>query len=331
MRSVIAVAAGVLLMVSASLAASSVKLPNGFVAPENAEMTGESLYFTIANSLNTLPRNADLSHIVTPSSSVSTLIGVSAEEHAALVIVPEALAPSGSVSAVADNAFPLYEMSRILDTALVMSGASPSLKDAFASSYRRMRVPQDMKSALDVCGITMADSDERYSHIFNGVEFDDEEIDVIAGAAATVCAEENNEQVTVVDFRSAYNFVVERYGEESAQANAVVSAIKSAISMLSNEKLVFVLATDADFFERQRYPNEDFVAVPTHLTAFVNNITNKTTTSRDAGMFQITLWFTIFIVIVTATFAVLTCGVGIDIEKDTLLYQTTCLRGQPVL
>jgi len=331
MRSVIAVAAGVLLLVSTSLAASSVKLPSGFVAPENAEMGGESLYFTIANSLNTLPRNADLSHIATPSSSVSTLVGFSAVKRAALFVVPEALASSDSVSAVADNAFPLYEMSRILNTALVMSGASPALKEALSSSYRKMRVPRDMMGALDICGISMAKNSDKHSYMFNGAEFDEEEIDVVAGAAATICGEENTEQVTLVDFRPAYDFIVERYGKESAQATAVASAIKSAISMISNEKLVFVLATDSDFFRNQRYPNEDFVAVPPHLGAFVKSVTNKTQTSPDAGMFQITLWFTIFIVIVTITFAVLTCGVGIDIEKDTLLYQTTCLRGQPVL
>jgi len=336
MRSVIAVTAGVLFLVSASFAASSVKLPDGFVVPENADLNGQTLYHTIAYSLNTLPRSADISRIATPSvkSSLSSLVGYSATKRAILAVVPEALASSESVSTVSDNAFPLFEMTRTLNTAVVRSGSSAALRDSVSSSARYIYKPRgilSMRDALESCGVSLAKTEDRFTYTLNGAEFDVNEIDDVAGAAATLCAQENNDQVTVVDFRSAYNYAVDHFGPDSPQVAAVVSTIKSAISLVKNEKLLFILATDSMFFIDQRYPNDDFVAVPPHLDAIVKGANEKITTSSDTAIFQITLWFTIFIVLVTATFAVLTCGVGIDIEKDTLLYQTTCLRGQPVL
>jgi len=332
MKSIIVVA-GVLLLVSTSLASCSVKLPEGSVIPEGAVLNGKNLYYTLANSLNTLPLSADLSQIATvPSAHVSTLIGSSAQQRVSLVVVPEKLAPKDSVNAVEDNAFALDEMSRTFSTALVMPGASSEMRNAFAPRmYRKIDTPYmevfSLSSTLQFYGVNLNSYVKDDKFTLNGAEFDISEINEILATAAAFCSSERNEQVTVVDFRATYEYAVEKYGAESAQVNAVAAMINSIIS--DGQTMVYVLATNANFFENQA-PAYGFVAVHPSVTPVTPNPGKTKPGNKDTGNFQITLWFTIGISLVLLTFAVLTCGVGVDIEKDTLLYQTTCLRGQPV-
>jgi len=336
MRSFNIVAAGVLLLVCTSLAASSVKLPNDFIVPENTELTGVSLYHTIAYSLNTLPQSAVLSRIPTLYNTGKSLIGGNAKQRATVVIVPEAIAPSGSIDAVSDNAFPVYELSRTLSSSIVLPGFATSLKNSFApKSYHSIYTPRDMSisslsSSLLTCGIKLNSAIEDDSFVLYDADFDVRDVHSILATAAAICSEEPNQQVNFVDFRTTYTFTVDHYGSGSVQAVAVEKMINSVIETLKGESLVYVLASDADFCENQVY-DEKFVAVPPSLSATVKICTGTKVASPSTGAFQITLWFTIFVVIVIIVFALLTCGVGIDIEKDTLLYQTTCLRGQPVL
>jgi len=334
MRSFIAVVACLIAFVSTSLAAPSVKLPPGFFVPDGTALNDVTLYHTIANSLNTLPHSADLSKVATLSTPGKSIVGTSGKQRASLVIVPEALAPKGSISVLSENAFPVYEMSSTLSSALVLAGASDELRGAFApNSFRKIYTPYGMKASLlnndlYVCGVKLTASQDDDSFILNDADFGMNEIDNILSAAAALCSEQSSEQVTVVDFRSTYSYVVSQYGADSKQARAVEKMINTLIEKLSGETLAFILATDSQFYQKQIF-DEDFVAVSPSLTAALSTKFVRAT-SPNTGSFQIILWFTIFVVIVFIVITLLTCGVGIDIEKDTLLYQTTCLRGQPV-
>jgi len=336
MRSFNIVAAGVLLLVCTSLAASSVKLPDGFIVPVNTELNGVTLYHTIANSLNTLPRSADLSRLPIIYNNGKSLIGGNAKQRVSVVVVPEEIAPSGSINAVSDNAFPAYELSRTLSSSVVLPGLSTSLKNSFAhNSFHSIYTPRDMSiptlsTSLLACGIKLNSVIEDDSFVLNDADFDVRDIHSILATAAAICSEEPNKQVNFVDFRSTYTFTINHYGSNSAQATAVENMIKSVIETLKGESLVYVLASDSNFCENQIF-DENFVAVSPSNSASVEIYIGKQLASPSTGAFQITLWFTIFVVIVIIVFTLLTCGVGIDIEKDTLLYQTTCLRGQPVL
>jgi len=337
MKSVIAVVAGVLLLVSTSLAASSVKLPKGFVMPENVALNGRVLYETIANSLNTLPRNADLSRVATmPPSEASSLVGSSAKQRAVLFVLPEALAPTDSISVKEIDDFPLEEMSRTFSTALVLPGTTYEMRDAFAPrSFRKIYTPREMDldsliTPLTICGSNLiGDVDEKHFYL-NDADFVMTDVKGILSTAAAICSYDPEEQITVVDFHSSYDYIIQYYGEKSHQVEALKKMIDGVMETMKRGHNIFVLSTDINFFEMQVF-DSDYVAVPPTVSANTKFTTTQIVSSPSTGHFQITLWFTIFIVLVVMTVAVLTCGVGVDIEKDTLLYQTTCLRGQPVL
>jgi len=334
MRFFLAIAACVLLSVSTALAASSVKLPKGFVVPENTVLDGRTLYYSIANSLNTLPRSADISKLATSSECVSSIVGKNGKQRASIVIVPESFASGDFIGAVADNDFPLNEMSRTFSSALVMPGASNTLKNAFARrSFRSIYAPRDIKSSvlsLDKCGVKLDENTDDNSFVFNQVTFEYRDYSDVVSAAAALCSANLNEQVTVIDFRTAHKIAVEGYGSDSAQVAAIKNAVNSAIYFLEQDSFVFVLATDSNFYENQVIPGKDFQAVSPKNSVDLRTSREALETNSDTGAFQITLWFTITVSLVIGIFTLLTCGVGIDIEKDTLLYQTTCLRGQPV-
>jgi len=140
-----------------------------------------------------------------------------------------------------------------------------------------------------------------------------------------------NDQVTVIDLRSAYNYAKVNYGSSSAHVEAVEKMIRSVLESLNRRSLPFILATNSDFFADQLLPEFDFTAVPPQVSASLKKSAKEKVSDPNTSIFQITLWFTIGIVFLIFLFSILTCGVGVDIEKDTLLYQTTALRGQPVL
>jgi len=337
MRSFFAVASCVFLLVCASFAAPSVKLPQGYTAPANAKFTGEMIYNTLAYSQNTLPRGVDVSLIATHSNAQSTLLGSKAKRPASLVIIPEDLAPKDVSGALEDNSFPITEMSVTLSTAIVLPGLSTEMKDILSHDEVQKIIAKpnvnmaELSSSLANCGVQLSDKIVGNSFTLNGVDFDAEDMQDILYASAVICSAELNNQVTVVDLRSAYDYAKTNYGSITGHVQAVESMIRSVVEFLNAHTTSFVLATNNEFFMTQRMPNFDYEFVSPRLTASLKRYVNEKVSSPNTGMFQITLWFTIFIVIVVIVFAVLTCGVGIDIEKDTLLYQTTALRGQPVL
>jgi len=209
------------------------------------------------------------------------------------------------------------------------------MQDAFASNYiAKVNAPNRMNeisNALLMCGSHVIFNEDS-SFTLNKVQFSAQDIEEVLHTAAALCSKEINDQVTVVDFRDTYQYTALNYGKDSEQARAVTAMINSAIQYLKSESFVFVLATDSTFYQWQKYSQEEFIAVPVRMSMSVQKTPNtgKPAAASSTGTFQITLWFTIGIVIVLLIFVVLTCGVGLDIEKDTLLYQTTCLRGQPV-
>jgi len=292
------------------------------------------LYSTIANSQATLAHKADFSNII-QSPAKSTLIGSSAKRPSTLVIIPEELAPEGMSGEFTNNAFPLMEMSLTLSTAIVEPGMSNEMKDAFyyedvrkINMYRRF---SELSAILSNSGIVLSNNIDDNSFSLNGVDFDTDALGDVLYASALACMTDFNDQVTVIDLRSAYIYAKKNYGESSAHVEAVKKMINSVLESVSQRSMSFVLATNEKFFANQMLPDIDFYVVPTHLTASLKGSAQQKLSNPDTGIFQITLWFTIFICIVVIIFAVLTCGVGVDIEKDTLLYQTTALRGQPVL
>jgi len=332
MRSFIAVA---LLLVCAAVATPSVKLPNGFSTPENAKLTGAMLYNSLAYSQNTLSHGVDVSLLATNPAAQTTLVGSTAKHPATLVVIPEELAPKDASGALADNAFPLMEMSLTLSTAVVQEGISEEMQEAlYYDEVRKIVVKRDIKmidliSSLDSCGVEL--SEKKNGFALNGAFFDSQSARDVLYAAAVACSSDFNEQVTIVDLRSAYDYTKNHYSSDPAQLEAVEKMIRSVVEFLSGKTISFVLATDDDFFENQPTPSYDFAVVSPHLNAEVGKYVHEKVSSPSTGIFHITMWFTIFIVIVVVIFTLLTCGVGIDIEKDTLLYQTTALRGQPVL
>jgi len=336
MRSFIAVAAGVLLLVCASLAAPSVKLPKGFSVPENAKLTGEMLFHSIAHSQKTLPREVDVSTLAADTRAKSTLLGSDAKRPATLVIIPEEISLEEASGELANNAFPLMEMSLTLSTSIVEPGMSQEMKEAFYYEdvnkiyAGRIRM-SEVSSILSSCGVSVVEHSEDHSFSLNGVDFDIDAAGDVIYAAALACRSRLNDQVTVVDLRSAYNHAKKNYGSSSPQVEAVEKMIRSILEVLDLRSMSFVLATNTEFYANQMLPEYDFAVVPPELSASLKKSANEKVSSPNTGIFQITLWFTIFVCLVILIFAVLTCGVGVDIEKDTLLYQTTALRGQPVL
>jgi len=336
MRSFISVAAGVLLLVCASVATPSVKLPNKFTVPKDAQLTGEMLYNSLAYSQKTLSRRVDVSLLATNPELDSTLLGSTAKHPATLLVIPEELAPQDVTGTLADNAFPLTEMSMTLSTAAVEEGMSTQMKEAFYNDeVRRIVAMRNVKmselaSSLKTCGVELVENINN-GFTLNGAKFGADDVNSVLYASAIACSNNYNEQVTVVDLRSAYTYAMNTYGEGSAQIEAVEKMIRSVVEFLSGKTLSFLIASNDEFYANQRLPSYDFAVVPPHMTASLPRSAQEKKSSMDTGIFQITLWFTIFIVAVVLIFSVLTCGVGIDIEKDTLLYQTTALRGQPVL
>jgi len=337
MRSFIAVATGVLLLVCASIAAPSVKLPKGFTAPANVKFTGDMLYYSIAHNQKTLPTSVDLSTLAVDSAAGETLLGSSAKRPATLVIIPEAFAPKDVSGELADNAFPLMEMSMTLSTAVVLPGISDEMKDAFYfENVRKIDAKrgvsiENLNSDLSACGISVEDHPLDHSFTMFGADFDYNGMLAVLAPAALACSSSFDSQITVVDLRAAYNYAKSTYGSTSAQVEAVQKMIDSVLSFLAEHTTSFVLATNDRFYANQLLPDYDFVVVPPRITAALSKSATEMKSSPNTGIFQITLWFTIFIFIVIVIFSILTCGVGVDIEKDTLLYQTTALRGQPVL
>jgi len=335
MRSFIAVATGILALVCVSFAAPSVVFPKGYNVPEGAQVTGKMVYHSLANSQKTLARGVDVSLLATPSKAHSTLVGK--KTPASLVIIPEELAPKEGSVPLTDNSFPLSEMSMTLSTAVVLPGLSADIKEALefndVSKYnvRDGAKLDELSYSLFSCGIGMDVKAKDNAFSLNKVVFDNDAARDVLYASSVVCSSYYDNQVTIVDLRSAYTYAKENYGADSDQVQAVEKMIRSIMEFLSGETISFVIASDNDFSAGQLYPDNDFVVVPTRVTATVAKSATEIKSSPDTGIFQITLWFTILVVIVVLVFAVLTCGVGIDIEKDTLLYQTTALRGQPVL
>jgi len=337
MRSFIAVACCVLLLVGTSIAAASVKLPSDFTVPAKAKLTGKMLYDSLAYSHNTLARGVDVSSLATYATADSTLLGNSAKHTSTLVIVPEEFELEDATGKLADNSFPLMEMSLTLSTAIVLPGMSEEMKDAFyLESVRKITTKygikiEDLSASLGACGIAVGDKIIEDSYTLNGVDFDVTSMNEVLYASAVACSMDFNEQVTVVDLRSAYNYARKYYGSNSAHVEAVMKMIRSVVGFLSGKTTSFVIATNEDFFNTQRIPDFDFEVVSPRQSSALTAGANAMASASNTGAFQITLWFTIFVVVVVAVVTLLTCGVGVDIEKDTLLYQTTALRGQPVL
>ena len=327
------------LVVCAACAAPSVRLPAGFVAPSGTRLGGETLYHTLAHSLHTLPRAAALATLATPAASeggFATLIGEAARVQAVLVAVPEALAPADATGALADNAFPLDEMARTLATGLVVPGASAALQAAFArDTVRALTLPRTLGAAaasrsLGECGVAMAaPAAGRFS--LEGADFDAADADAVLAPALLLCAPPAAPavQVVVADLRPAHAAAVAKYGADSAQAAAVAKMTAQVLRTLQARTRLFVLATDAAFFADQQRPAADFAVVAPRATAAATAVASKKP-DPDTSVTQITIWFTVLMVVVVIIFVFATCGVGLDIEKDTLLYQTTCLRGQPM-
>jgi len=335
MRSFIAVATGVLLLVCASFAAPSVLFPKGFTVPEGVPVTGEMLYHSLAHSQKTLPHGVDISRIATNTNDKSGLVGVRTKNPASLVIIPEELAPQDSVP-LTDNAFPLTEMSFTLSTGYVAPGMSDEMQIALESDgVSKLNVLseklEEVSYSLYSCGVSLDLNYGENSFVFNKASFDFDAVHDVLYASSVACSSSFENQVTVVDLRSAYRYAKENYGAESAQVEAVVKLIHSVMKLLSGETVSFVIASNSDFSSMQRVPDYGFTVVSPRLTAMLARSATERKSDPDTGIFQIILWFTIFIVVVVCIFTLLTCGVGVDIEKDTLLYQTTALRGQPVL
>jgi len=337
MRSFATVAACVLLVVCAALAAPSVKLPKRMTAPKNAQFTGELLYNNLAHSQRTLPLGADASLLAADSIDDYTLLGAHAKHPASLVIVPEELAPEDASGELVDKSFPLMQMSLTLSTAVVMPGVSEQMKEAlYMEAVHEVNVPSRMtlsvmQPALAKCGVALSEGILDGTFRLEGVDFSAESARGVLYAPVLACLEKFDHQVTVVDLRSTYAYAKEIFASEPAKIKAVEKMIRAVVEFLGSETSSFVVASDEDFFAQQDTPSYDFEVVSPRLTASLSKSANEKVSSTSTPIFQITLWFVIFIVIVVAIFTLLTCGVGIDIEKDTLLYQTTALRGQPVL
>ena len=329
------------LVACAACAAPSVRLPAGFVVPSGTRLGGETLYHTLAHSLHTLPRTAALDTLATkPAASedgFATLLGAAAQQQAVLVAVPEALAPADATGALADNAFPLDEMARTLATGLVAPGASAALQAAFArDTVHALTLPRTLGAAaasrsLAACGVAMSDAVAAGQFTLEGAAFDAADADTVLGAALLLCARPAAPaaQVVVADLRPAHAAAVAKYGAGSAQAAAVAAMTAHVLETLQATTSLFVLATDDAFFADQQRPAADFAVVaPRSVAAAAVRAGAKP--DPDTSVTQITIWFTVLMVVVIIVFAFATCGVGLDIEKDTLLYQTPCLRGQPM-
>jgi len=320
-------------LVCVSFAAQSVVFPKGYTVPEGVEVTGDMLYHSIAHSQNTLPRGVDVSRLAAPSKAQSTLVG--SKRPASLVIIPEELAPKEGSFVLTDDAFPLSEMAATLSTAVVLPGLSSDIKESLDDNdlsminFRGNAKFEELTYGLYSCGVDLVGNGNSFN--LNKAKFDGEAAHDVLYASSLACSSYYVNQVTIVDLRAAYAYAKDKYGANSEQVEAVVKMIRSIMEFLSGETISFVIASDGDFSVSQRVPDYDFLVVPTRVTATLAQSANQKISSPDTGVFHITLWFTIFIVIVVCIFTLLTCGVGVDIEKDTLLYQTTALRGQPVL
>jgi len=336
MRSFVAITIGVLLLVCASFASPSVKFPKGFSVPENVKLTGDMIYHSLTHSQKTLTRGVDISRIATEPNAQFTLVGSESKRPATLVVVPEHLAPEDVSGELASNDFPLMELSLTLSTSIVEPGMSDDMKDAFYyEEVNKLNLPANVRiskmgESLSSCGVSLEEN-LLGSFTLNGAEFEKEAAGEVIYAAALACMTEFNDQVTVIDLRSAYFYAKVNYGKTSPQVEAVEKMIRSVLDSVSRRSMTFVLATDNNFFANQLLPEYDFVAVSPSHTASLKKSAQEKIAKPGTGIFQITLWFTIFISLTVIIISILTCGVGVDIEKDTLLYQTTALRGQPVL
>lgn len=329
------------LLACAVCAEPSVRLPAGFVAPSGTRFGGELVYQTLAHSLHTLPRRAAVATLATAPASAegsATLLGAAAQKQAVLVAVPEALAPADATGALADAAFPLDEMARTLATGLVQPGASPALQGAFARGTVRALAPARssggaaaVSRGLGACGIAMEFKSATGAFTLEGAAFDAADADAVLAPALLLCAppaEAAALQVVVADLRPAHAAAVAKYGAESAQAAAVAQMTAEVLASLQARARLFVLAADGAFFAEQQRPGADFAVFAPRLgtaAAVASKMPDP-----DTSITQITIWFVVLMVVVVVVFVFATCGVGLDIEKDTLLYQTTCLRGQPM-
>jgi len=334
MRSLVVVAVGMLLLVCMSFADPSVKFPTGYVVPEGVPITGVMLYNSVSNSQNTLRIGVDVTKIATSPNEVHTLVGHSATNPSSFVIVPEALAPSEPSGALTDKTFPVTEMSLTLSTAVVMPATESLLNTLTDSNVRRISVRRavtiaDLHDSLKKCGVDVSDKIQDGKFTLYGATFAEKEMGDVLYASAIACSLDLVEQVTIIDLRTTYKYVTDHYDASSAEVESVKKMINAVIDFVG-KNLSFLVAADGDFFANQQIPDPTFAVVPVNQTFdYVDPQPGRS--SSSTGTFQIILWFTFGIIILISLVALFTCGVGIDIEKDTLLYQTTALRGQPVL
>jgi len=327
----------VFVLIGLSYATPSVKFPNGVIVPEDVQITGEMLYNSISHSQKTLRRGVDISAVASSQHDVISLVGSESHHPATLIIVSEKVAPKEVTGELVDKTFPLMEMSRTLSTGIIFPGSSNDMMYALSvDDVHQIFINDNVKmnelsKSLSRCGVQVSDSITENSFTMNGVTFKADGINEILHASALICSARLIDQVTIIDLRSAYSYVEREYGADSQQVEAVKKMIESVVSYVSGESMAFVIASNGNFFTSQKYPDRTFATVSPSQQMATKTPAVVRESSPNTSMFHITLWFTLFVVVVVVIFATLTCGVGIDIEKDTLLYQTTALRGQPVL
>jgi len=229
--------------------------------------------------------------------------------------------------------FPLSQLASAASTVLVSDGFDIDFVSAFSekghnvirarSASSKVQFFSALSSALN---LDIHETSEGFE--IEGVKFSLLEANSIFGPVAALLDLGRSSRslrdvsFVVADLSSGYNSFVSIYGAQSSQAIAVKTVVESAVSYIEQKFGECVLvATDSLLLD-----DVNTLMDEKEISSFVKN--TVPVPKANTAITQIFIWFHVALWATFAAVVLFTLKLGLDIEKDTLLYRTTALRGQ---
>jgi len=260
-----------------------------------------------------------------------TLVGPSATARVHLVVTPSATLPLVAAAlSTAASRVPVAAQGTFPGAALVarLGARMTSSSDSFLAAFPGAAVlnpPADVVSALAACGVRTTLDAADGSFTLNDVQFGSDDNAWLAELATicTVAADDNDDEAQLVAVGAfAAAAAAARYGAESVQATTLIQAtdnvlaryVKAVLEKEPRAKLVFyaTAALVPEPVSTAKVPVRDPNAVQDLMPAAENTATA-----------QILIWVTVVLILAMFSTIVATFGVGVEGEKDTLLYRAT--------
>jgi len=321
----------VFLVAAVAAATATVYLPSSRSAQDS------SLLNTITSTQNILvvsssPASSSAPSAPSPISPSESLLKSGRSLPTFVLAVPSSFSAPSRPQMTSDS-FPLSQLASAAKTAVVSDGFDKNVVSAFTQKghsvirARSTKSKQQLFSALSsALHLDISATSEGFS--IEGVQFYLSETDAVFGPVVALLDMTPSSRslgdmsFVVADLSSGFSSIVSAYGAQSNQAAAVKSVVEATVTYVEDTFGECVLVASDNFVVDGVESLQDIRDV----SSFVKN--TVPVPKANTTITQIFIWFHVALWSSLAVIVLYTLKLGLDIEKDTLLYRTTALRGQ---